>query len=85
MKEVFTELEFKTLAKDFWEMSLTLLLQHQQVVQTDLFGNAVQVQQATSKKIAEAIEEVEEEISEAVQKVDKNIHNSPHDYISYRR
>jgi DNA polymerase-1 len=80
LNEVFTELEFRNLGKRLLGDEFNAFAAAPEGVQTDLFGNAVQVQKARGKKIAEAIEEVVEEISEAVQKVDKNIHNCPHDY-----
>jgi DNA polymerase I len=80
LNEVFTELEFRNLGKRLLGDEFNAFAAAPEGVQTDLFGNAVQVQQAKSKKIAAAIEEVVEEISEATQKVDKNIHNCPHDY-----
>ena len=80
LNEMFTELEFKNLGKRLLGDEFNAFAAAPEGVQADLFGNAVQVQQARSKKIAEAIEEVVEEISEAAQKIDKNIHNCPHDY-----
>ena len=80
LNELFTELEFRNLGKRLLGDEFNAFAAAPEGVQTDLFGNAVQVQKARGKKIAEAIEEVVEEISEAVQKVDKNIHNCPHDY-----
>jgi DNA polymerase-1 len=80
LNEVFTELEFRNLGKRLLGDEFNAFATAPEGVQTDLFGNTVQVQKARGKKIAEAIEEVVEEISEAVQTVDKNIHNCPHDY-----
>ena len=80
LKEVFTELEFKTLGKRILGEESSYPSAAAPGVQTDLFGNAVQGQNAKSQKAEEAIEEVIEEISDAVLKVDKNIHNCPHDY-----
>jgi len=80
LNEAFTELEFRNLGKRLLGDEFNGFAPAQAGVQTDLFGNAVQVQTAKSKKVAEAIEEVVEEISEATRQVDKNIHNCPHDY-----
>ncbi len=80
LNAVFTELEFRNLGKRLLGDEFNAFAAAPEGVQTDLFGNAVQVQKERGKKIAEAIEEVVEEISEVVQKVDKNIHNCPHDY-----
>jgi len=80
LNEVFTELEFRNLGKRLLGDEFNSFVAAPAGVQTDLFGNAVQVQQARAVKTAEAIEEVVEEISEATRKVDKNIHNCPHDY-----
>ncbi len=80
LNEVFTELEFRNLGKRLLGDEFNVFAEAPEGIQTDLFGNAVQVQKARAKKTAEAIEEVVEEISEAVQTVDKNIHNCPHDY-----
>ena len=81
LKDVFSELEFKALGKRILGEEFGSFVTAPEGVQTDLFGNAVQVQKATkNQKTTEAIEEVIEEISDAVSKVDKNIHNCPHDY-----
>jgi len=80
LNEVFAELEFRNLGKRLLGDEFNAFAAAPEGIQTDLFGNAVQVQKAKAKKTAEAIEEVVEEISEAVQTVDKNIHNCPHDY-----
>ena len=80
LNEVFTELEFRNLGKRLLGDEFNSFVTAPAGVQTDLFGNAVQAQQARAAKTAEAIEEVVEEISEATRKVDKNIHNCPHDY-----
>lgn len=80
LNDVFTELEFKSLGKRLLGEEYSSYVAAPAGVQTDLFGNAVQVQKAKSQKTEAAIEEVIEEISEVVQKIDKNIHNCPHDY-----
>jgi DNA polymerase-1 len=80
LKEVFADLEFKTLGKRILGDEFNGGAAIPQGVQTDLFGNAVQTQKAKSQKTEAVIEEVIEEISDAVSRVDKNIHNCPHDY-----
>jgi DNA polymerase-1 len=80
LKDIFTELEFKTLGKRILGDEFNTFAAAPQGVQTDLFGNAVVTQTARSSKTDVAIEEVIEEISEAVLRVDKNIQNCPHDY-----
>src|SRR4029453_3544340 len=80
LKDVFTELEFKTLGKRLLGEEFNTFVGAPQGVQTDLFGNAVITQKAKTSKAEEAIGEVIEEIAEAVVKVDKKIQNCPHDY-----
>jgi len=80
LTEIFTELEFKTLIKRILGEQVSALSTAPDGVQTDLFGNAVELQKAKSRKTEEVVEEVIEEISDAVLKIDKNIHNCPHDY-----
>lgn len=80
LNEVFGELEFKTLAKRILGEGTPTPVAVPDGVQTDLFGNAVEAQNAKSQKTEEAIEGVIEEITDAFSKVDKNIHNCPHDY-----
>jgi DNA polymerase I len=79
LKEVFTDLEFKTLGKRLLGEEFGVFVTAPEGVQTDLFGNEVQ-QKKKNEKTEKVIEEVIEEISEAVLKVDKNIHSCPHDY-----
>ena len=80
LSDVFTELEFKTLGKRLLGEQFNAFVTAPVGVQTDLFGNAVEVQKARNLRTEHVVEEVIEEISEAVLKVDKNIHNCPHDY-----
>ena len=79
LKEVFTDLEFKTLGKRLLGEEFGVFVTAPEGVQTDLFGNEVQ-QKKKNEKTEKVIEKVIEEISEAVLKVDKNIHSCPHDY-----
>jgi DNA polymerase-1 len=83
LKEIFSELEFKTLGKRILGEDVGELVNTpaREAVQTDLFGNIVpQKAPAADQKAVQATEEVIEEITDAVAKVDKNIHNCPHDY-----
>ncbi|HMH34851.1 MAG TPA: DNA polymerase I [Puia sp.] len=78
LKEVFTELEFRTVAKRvLGEEILTANGQKPVVpgVQQDLFGNVVE---KPEKKVPE--EPTEDE--DTPLRVDKNIHNSPHQYFA---
>jgi len=81
LKDVFSELEFKNIAKRLLGEELNGFVTAPQGVQTDLFGNAVQVpNRVRQERAQEAVEEVIEEISDVVVKIDRNIHNCPHDY-----
>lgn len=75
LKEIFGELEFRTLAKRILgeELVLTAAPAAAAGVQTDLFGNAVETN--NNKEQAEP-----EADTETVLTVDKNIHNTPHQY-----
>ena len=83
LKEIFIELEFKTVAKRILgeELSITPGVAPQGV-QTDLFGNAVETKQkseAGSKKPEATADEDRAEDSEELQ-AGKNIHNTAHQY-----
>src|ERR1043166_5239226 len=81
LKDVFSELEFKNIAKRLLGEELNGFVTAPQGVQTDLFGNAVQVpNRVRQERAQEAVEEGIEEISDVVVKIDRNIHNCPHDY-----
>lgn len=79
LKEIFTDLEFKTLGKRIMGEEFNTFVTAPQGVQTDLFGNAV-AQKGQPDKAIEASEDVIEEITDAVARVDKNIHNCSHEY-----
>jgi DNA polymerase-1 len=82
LKEVFEELEFKTVSKRILgEEPGTAPAVIPAGTQTDLFGNAVPSQNQKAQTLAD---EVVEEVNEAVHKVDKNIHNCPHEYTAYQ-
>ncbi len=78
LKEVFAELEFKTLGKRILgEEVVTPASVAPEAMVTDLFGNLVP-QKAAPIKIEQTIVEVPEETS--VITADKNIENTPHTY-----
>ncbi|HVZ96107.1 MAG TPA: DNA polymerase I [Chitinophagaceae bacterium] len=76
LREIFTELEFKTLGKRILGDEYNVFVVEKKVVQTDLFGNAME-------QPAPAAEE-EKQIPPEERKglaADKNIHNTPHQYF----
>ena len=73
LKNLFAELEFKTLGKRILGEEYSVFEPEKKIVQGDLFGNAVEV---APKKPPET--EVPEE--KAGLAADKNIHNTPHNY-----
>ncbi|MBZ5859016.1 DNA polymerase I [Flavihumibacter profundi] len=79
LKEVFTELEFRTFAKRVLgeELAINTTSSSPVGVQTDLFGNVV----AAAKPVNNSDTE-DEEGTENIVAVDKNIHNTPHHYES---
>ena len=84
LKEIFVELEFKTLGKRILGEDFNAFNQAPEGVQTDLFGNAVESQSAKGKKQEPSIKN-EEENTEDPSTVDglsaeKNINNTPHQY-----
>lgn len=83
LKEIFIELEFKTVAKRILGEELSIVPGVvPQGVQTDLFGNAVETKQkseAGSKKSEATADEDRAEDSEELL-AGKNIHNTPHQY-----
>jgi DNA polymerase-1 len=84
LKEVFIELEFKTVAKRILGEELSIVPGVvPQGVQTDLFGNAVETAkpkpEAGGRKLETVGDEDRVEDSEALQ-AGKNIHNTAHQY-----
>ena len=78
LKEVFTELEFKTVAKRILGEDIPVATQGNQAVQTDLFGNAVAApKNGGGNPTAEIINA---EGGGDAHSVDKNIENTPHQY-----
>jgi DNA polymerase-1 len=84
LKEIFTDLEFKQIAKRILGEEITLAGANNvkapaENTQMDLFGNPVEAPKTKSQNYntAAATEETEYEVA---MPVDKNIHNTPHDY-----
>jgi DNA polymerase I len=75
LKEIFNELEFKTLGKRIIGEEYSAFVVEQTVVQTDLFGNVVEQPQSKPEEIEKA-----EEKPGII--ADKNIGNTLHNYIT---
>src|SRR5687767_4839321 len=75
LKDIFVELEFKSLGKRILGDEYTAFVVGQQVVQTDLFGNVMEQPLPKPEEIAKA-----EEKPGIV--ADKNIQNTPHNYVA---
>lgn len=83
LKDVFTALEFKTLGKRLLGEEFSGLAAPAEAVQTDLFGNIVEAPASKGgEKNTGSGEPLEpEEASEGLV-ADKNINNTPHEYLS---
>jgi DNA polymerase-1 len=91
LKDIFSELEFRTLGKrllgeDFVPAAPSRSVIEKEMpqgVQTDLFGNIIEsaapVSGIVNSDLSLPVDELEEEEGPIV--VDKNIHNTPHEYI----
>lgn len=77
LKEVFTELEFKTLGKRILGEEFNIF-ENNVGVQQDLFGNPVAVPAAKTNSPAQTADT--EEALETGLHAEKNIHNTPHQY-----
>jgi DNA polymerase-1 len=75
--DVFTELEFKTLGKRILGEAFNVFQTAPVGVQTDLFGNVVE---SKNEKVKNEKAEASEESSSGFN-ADKNINNTPHEYI----
>lgn len=88
LKDVFAELEFRTLGKRLLGDDFTVAAPSKSVVekeipqgvQTDLFGNIIESAEPETRSV-EPITLNNEGIDEGLT-VDKNIHNTPHNYYS---
>src|SRR5487761_2430109 len=74
LKDIFAELEFKTLGKRILGEEYNVFVVDKQVIQTDLFGNAME---AAEVKLSDEIQGGEKTGLAA----DRNIHNTPHRYF----
>ena len=74
LKDIFTELEFKTLGKRILGEEYNVFVIEKQVVQTDLFGNAMEIPIPKPQE-EKAAEEKPGLLAE------KNISNTPHNYF----
>jgi DNA polymerase I len=75
LKEIFTELEFKTLGRRILGEEYSAFVVGNQVIQTDLFGNAMEQPLPKPEELAK-VEEKPGLIAE------KNIKNTPHNYMA---
>lgn len=73
LKDIFTELEFKTLGKRILGDEYSVFVVEQTVIQTDLFGNAMDVPVSKPADV-----KTEEELPGLA--AEKNIENTPHEY-----
>jgi DNA polymerase I len=73
LKDLFAELEFKTLGKRILGDEYNVFVVEKQVIQTDLFGNAME--QPIPKPEEEKIVKEDKGLA-----ADKNINNTPHNY-----
>ena len=73
LKDIFTELEFKTLGRRILGDEYNVFVVEKQVIQTDLFGNAMEVPIPKP-------EEVQKPEEKPGITADKNIGNTPHNY-----
>ncbi|MFT3678285.1 MAG: DNA polymerase I [Chitinophagaceae bacterium] len=84
LKEIFSQLEFKTLGKrllgeEFAPAATTATSLPPDMVQTDLFGNVVETP-TPATKAAPATRSVSADEEEGAGMAEKNIHNTPHQY-----
>src|SRR5690606_30455504 len=77
LKEIFTELEFKTLGKRILGDQFNIFSTAPEGVQTDLFGNVTGTVTTVKPK-----EEIEEETTATGLPAGKNIENTPHQYVA---
>ncbi len=80
LKEVFTDLEFKTLGKRLLGEDFNIGPVAVQGVQTDLFGNVVESKKPTNGKEEVATADDERTESDEAPNVVNNINNTPHQY-----
>ncbi|MCU0384723.1 MAG: DNA polymerase I [Flavihumibacter sp.] len=78
LKEIFTELEFKTVAKRILGEDIQVVTQANQPIQTDLFGNVVTTSNNGGVQVNS--EKSDDSDGNSSHFVDKNIQNTPHQY-----
>ncbi|MDX1956168.1 MAG: DNA polymerase I [Chitinophagaceae bacterium] len=78
LKEVFADLEFKTLGKRLLGEEFTVFKTAPEAVQTDLFGNIVSPAPTPSSSTKDETPDSVSSVSES----GNNIHNTTHDYIA---
>ncbi len=94
LREVFYELEFKTLGKRILgeeaggtategtsQTGAATSKVKEQNVQMDLFGNIIETKEASSVQSAPLANRADGGSEETITTADKNIHNTPHNYI----
>ncbi|MDF2191078.1 DNA polymerase I [Paraflavitalea sp. CAU 1676] len=87
LREVFTDLEFKTVAKRILNEDIAIIAGKAPApegVQTDLFGNVVENKKGTAPKVEAAAEASDDDRVESEEAIvaGKTIHNTPHKYIA---
>jgi DNA polymerase-1 len=75
LKDIFAELEFKTLGKRILGDEYNVFVVDKQVIQTDLFGNAMEITETKPEEVKPAKEE------KTGLAADKNISNTSHKYF----
>jgi DNA polymerase-1 len=78
LKEVFGELEFKSLGKRILGEEFNVFKTAPEGVQTDLFGNIIETPSTVNAVNGKEVQEV---VTDGVA-AEKNINNTPHDYIA---
>jgi len=81
LKDIFTELEFKTLGKRILGDEYTVFTMEKTVIQTDLFGNTteIQVTKTETVQVKAKEEKAQEEMPGLI--AEKNISNTEHNYF----
>jgi len=74
LKDIFAELEFKNLGKRILGDEYNVFVVEKQVIQTDLFGNAMEI------PVPKPVEEIQGEEKPGLA-AEKNISNTPHNYF----
>lgn len=83
LKEIFADLEFKTLGKRLLGEDFNVFKSAPEAVQTDLFGNIISSPSASAPSKEEKSSSSSSEPSvPSVSPAGNNIHNTPHDYIA---